>query len=475
MVDERPAPLESQTDRVGQILLSDRDGKRTWVLAPGEGAEFWGDWLEKGIACVGWNEAGDLRRYQDKHQLTKKVLETGYSKIDALALWEFYRVMKRGDTIFAKKGKSHVVGHGVVRSDYRFETKEVFHHVRRVEWQPGPRDGVKTGEKNLPNKTLTELTDQKLVAHLSELLQTEDPGPRDEEPNPFSVEDASRDLFLGANEIRLLVELLKRKKNLILQGPPGTGKTFVARRLAWLLAETRSEDRIEFVQFHQSYGYEDFVRGYRPTVEGGFELQDGPFLRFCDRAREAPDRPHVLIIDEINRGDLSRIFGELLLLIEADKRADEWAVRTAYARPDAQPFHVPQNLYLLGTMNTADRSLALVDYALRRRFAFETLAPAFESDGFGRHLSGRGVPASVLRRIRERIGALNRTIRDDKQLGKGFEIGHSYFCDPPEGEGADHDDWYRTVVEYEIRPLLEEYWFDESNRAEDAVAALRTD
>ena len=291
----------------------------------------------------------------------------------------------------------------------------------------------------------------------------------------YDLTQACRDIFLPAGEIEGLVQLLKRKKNLVLQGPPGTGKTYVAQRLAWLLTGEQSSDPIEAVQFHQSYGYEDFVRGYRPTPTGGFDLEDGPFLYFCARAREAPDRPYVLIIDEINRGNLSRIFGELLMLIESDKRDPGWAVRTAYGRPHETAFHVPANVHLIGAMNTADRSLALVDYALRRRFAFSTIQPAFGSQGFDSHLADRGVPEQLRRRISTRLEALNRLIREHPQLGDGFQIGHSYFCNPPQGlaDAATWNGWYRDVVHYEIEPLLHEYWFDDAERARNAVAALR--
>ncbi len=289
---------------------------------------------------------------------------------------------------------------------------------------------------------------------------------------PYTLVAAADDIFRDRADIERLLSQLARKKALVLQGPPGTGKTFIAQRLAWLLAQERSMERIEAVQFHQSYGYEDFVRGYRPTEEGGFVLRDGPFLDFCKRAREDSDRPHVLLIDEINRGNLSGIFGELLMLIEADKRSEEWAVRLAYPRGAGERFHVPENLYLIGTMNTADRSLALVDYALRRRFAFFTVEPAFGHPQFRRHLEDRHVPAPFRTRIGERLGALNETIADDSDLGSGFRIGHSYFCDSPSGETPDHDRWFEEVVSFDIAPLLDEYWFDRPEKAREAVANL---
>ena len=289
----------------------------------------------------------------------------------------------------------------------------------------------------------------------------------------YALDHAAADIFLDRTDIERLLSQLTRKKALVLQGPPGTGKTFIAQRLAWLLAKERSMERIEAVQFHQSYGYEDFVRGYRPTEEGGFVLRNGPFFDFCERAREDRDQSYVLLIDEINRGNLSGIFGELLMLIEADKRSADWAVRLAYPRDGGERFHVPENLHLIGTMNTADRSLALVDYALRRRFAFFTVEPAFGQPQFRSHLEDRGVPASVRRRIVERLSALNETITGDSDLGSGFRIGHSYFCDPPSGESSDYDRWLEEIVNFDIAPLLDEYWFDRKEQASEAIANLR--
>ena len=255
-------------------------------------------------------------------------------------------------------------------------------------------------------------------------------------PDTYGIDDARRDLFIRLGDFRRLITSIKSRKNLILQGPPGTGKTFIARRLAWCLIGRKDSEPIEMVQFHQSYAYEDFVQGFRPNKTGGFDLKDGVFHRFCERARTTQDTPHVFIIDEINRGNLSRIFGELLMLIEADKRSEKYAVALTYSD---KPFHVPANVYILGMMNTADRSLALVDYALRRRFAFETLEPAYGTDygraEFKKYLTARGANPDLATRISDRMAKLNDTIRSDKELGGGFQIGHSYFV-PVEGRRA---------------------------------------
>jgi hypothetical protein len=228
--------------------------------------------------------------------------------------------------------------------------------------------------------------------------------------------------------------------------------------------EELAEERLGAIQFHQSYGYEDFIQGYRPTASGGFELRDGVFFRFCEGARLAPEKPHVFIIDEINRGNLSKIFGELMLLIEHDKRSAAWGARLAYSRETDPNFFVPDNVYILGMMNTADRSLSMVDYALRRRFAFVSLEPAFNSEAFNTHLASAGVPPDTIRQIIGGMTALNAEIAADKaNLGPGFQIGHSFFT-PPEGFSFTPS-WFERVVETEIRPLLEEYWFDEPAKA----------
>ena len=293
--------------------------------------------------------------------------------------------------------------------------------------------------------------------------------------NPeYGITHAHQDLFIRRTDFTRLLTSIKSQRNLILQGAPGTGKTFIARRIAWCLIGRKDSDPIEMVQFHQSYAYEDFVQGYRPTDKGGFDLKDGVFHRFCERARANPDTPHVFIIDEINRGNLSRIFGELLMLIEADKRSEDYAVALIYSD---KRFHVPENVYILGMMNTADRSLALVDYALRRRFAFETLEPAYRTDygrtAFEKHLTGKGADPDLARRISDRMGKLNERIRSDKELGRGFQIGHSYFV--PSGGDEPSEAWYRDIVDTQIAPLLREYWFDSPKDVKKEVARLAAD
>ena len=285
---------------------------------------------------------------------------------------------------------------------------------------------------------------------------------------PFTKADALAGLFMSPEELDTILERLKRKKALILQGPPGVGKTFIARRLAFALMGERDERRVAMVQFHPSYGYEDFVQGFRPT-RTGLERRDGVFHQFARLARNDPDRDWFFIIDEINRGNLAKIFGELLMLIESDKRGPAHAIPLTYSEGPDETFHLPANLHFIGTMNTADRSLAMVDYALRRRFAFMTLEPALDSPAFTAWLKDRSASDALIARIRAKVGSLNAVIEKERDLGPGFRIGHSFFC-PPEGHPPD-EAWYREIIAGEIQPLLEEY-FDSRERVEKLVAEL---
>jgi 5-methylcytosine-specific restriction protein B len=289
--------------------------------------------------------------------------------------------------------------------------------------------------------------------------------------SPPTVDAALTDLFLAREAIQDTLGALARKKNAILQGPPGVGKTFIARRLAYALVGANDSSRVAMVQFHQSYAYEDFIQGWRPADSGGFERRNGVFYEFCRRAEADPKSNYVFIIDEINRGNLSKIFGEMFMLLEADKRGPAFAIPLTYSR-NGETFFVPENVYVLGTMNTADRSLAMVDYALRRRFAFLDLRPAFDTLEFKAYLEDR-VDAELIDLIVTRMNKLNQEIRNQKtHLGPGFEIGHSFFC--PQGTEETLDvEWYRSVVRTEIAPLVREYWFDDPETAEDRIKELQ--
>jgi hypothetical protein len=288
----------------------------------------------------------------------------------------------------------------------------------------------------------------------------------------YAMKDALSDLFVDEERLQLLLSVLRRKKNIVLQGAPGTGKTFIARRLAYLLLGEKDETRVATTQFHPTTSYEDFVQGFRPDENGDFRLRNGMFYKFCRQAQAQPNQPHVFIIDEINRGNLSKILGELMLLIETDKRSLEYAVPLTYSGDTSETFYVPDNVYLIGTMNTADRSLSLVDYALRRRFSFVELIPGFDSPRFDSVLADMGVSVETIMKLKSRMVRLNILIAsDERSLGRGFCIGHSFFV--PSEKIVDGAAWLREVMEYEIVPLLEEYWVDDSKKLAEALAIAR--
>lgn len=293
--------------------------------------------------------------------------------------------------------------------------------------------------------------EQSTASELPTVTSAETPA---ESRNAYNREKFLEEVFLTAEDYDSLINQLIRKKNLILQGAPGVGKTFAAKRLAYSLIGEKTSERICFVQFHQSYGYEDFVMGYRPN-EAGFVMKDGAFYSFCKDAAKDPENDWFFIIDEINRGNISKIFGELLMLIESDKRGKDYAVRLQGAE---EPFFVPENVYIIGMMNTADRSIALIDYALRRRFAFYSLEPAFESESFRDYIESKN--SDKFGKFIELVSKLNDEIEADPLLGAGFKIGHSYFYteDPIDGK------LLRDIILYEIKPLLAEYWIDDADK-----------
>ena len=287
----------------------------------------------------------------------------------------------------------------------------------------------------------------------------------------FKPEDVAKDLFINKSEKEHILKIWQSKKNLIIQGAPGVGKTFAAYKLAYEMIKQKNPNRVGFVQFHSSYSYEDFIQGYRPS-EDSFKLQDGKFKIFCDRAHEKPNDKFVFIIDEINRGDLSKILGELLLLIEPDKRSEDWATPLTYSNT-GEKFFVPDNVYLLGLMNTADRSLAVVDYALRRRFGFYEMKPQFNSKKFKNYLQKNEISDYMVQLIQDRIGDLNSEIAEERFLGPGFQIGHSFFCEKLYGQKE--KEWYKIIINSQIIPLLEEYYFDKPERINKMKKKLLSD
>lgn len=440
-----------------------------WIYSPGDNASMWDEFYKSGIMGIGWDDVTDLKGFSSKEEIKdfmKKVYDPSYSyKNNAHCLWQFANEIKVGDVIFVKKGMHKIIGKGIVTSDYIYDTsRSTYKHIRKVDWQ-------NKGEWEHPGqavmKTLTNISAypdyvQKLLALFAEDTSEKVSEQKEIKYPLYSKDDFLNEVYMDEDTYNTLTELLEAKYNVILQGAPGVGKTFAAKRLAYSIMGQKDTSRVAMVQFHQSYSYEDFIQGYRPSKDG-FELENGTFYKFCKEAEEDNERPYFFIIDEINRGNLSKILGELMMLIEKDKRGEK--IKLLYSN---EWFTVPQNVRIIGMMNTADRSLALMDYALRRRFAFFDFAPAFSSEGFKNYLAEKN--SQKLESLITAVESLNNTISSDESLGDGFRIGHSYFCT----DGEITDEWLKSVVEYEVIPLIKEYWFDEPTKVRDWSATLRS-
>lgn len=477
----------------GEEASSDRFQENIWLISPGRQAKHWEYLSRRSEISIGW-DLGDLRHFPSKEETRERYSEVyndGKShKNNVLACYEFAHVMRPGDVIIAKKGNREYIGIGIIQSDYFYESRKDIPHrnFRKVKWvlQGGWEEPDGVGD--IVAKTLTEIKSKYpgYVERLGEMFECDfqrlsaeyRPKPTLDKTGPethgragYSVDDLLDDCFLQESDVTSIFTGLAAKKNIILQGPPGTGKTYIAKRLAYALMEEEAKDRVEVVQFHQSYSYEDFIQGFRPKENGGFERRDGVFFRFCEKAGRDPGRDYFFLIDEINRGNLSKIFGELMMLIEADKRGESNHVQLTYSK-EGEHFSIPANVHIIGTMNTADRSLAMVDYALRRRFAFFHMPPQF-NDKFVAYLQEEhSISASMVKRIVSKLTTLNKTIEGDDNLGDGFEIGHSYFCTKVP-EGSDEETWYAHIVDHEIGPQLLEYWFDDKANAEAQIKLLK--
>ena len=452
---------ETSSEPVEPMKTSKR--KSVWLMALGPGSQHWDSFYSEGIAAIGWDDMGDLLQYQRREELAAKGLKTN----NLLGCWQFSREMQPGDVILVRCGSNSLVGGGIVTSDYRFEdSRAEFKNVRDVDWHVNTEPvTLRQDGRLLPVKTLTNVTEFQYSTVAKRILGWDWDETRTAEPEPERIESLADRLYLpGAPFLNEIIALLEDKKQVIFQGPPGTGKTFIAQELARHMAS--SDDRVDLVQFHPSYAYEDFVQGYRPSIlesgQPGFELRDGPLLAAADRASREPDARHFLVIDEINRGNLAKVFGELYFLLEYRDRP----VRLQYQGDEERGFSLPANLFIIGTMNTADRSIALVDAALRRRFYFVEFHPDSEPvRGVLRRWLNQKAPN--MEWVADAVERANQLLIEDRHAA----IGPSYFIK----EGLD-DIAVERIWRHSVLPYIEERLFGEHDRLpEFALSKLRRD
>lgn len=430
--------------------------------------DSWNQFHDEGILGVDFEPLGDLSQYGSKEEMKDRFRElvdpSRTYRNTAHASWQFANEIKVNDVVFVKKGKN-LIGRGVITSDYKYdESRQSFKNFRNVDWT---HDVVYPCPEGFTSKVLTDITPY--VDSVQKINALYDVGEDDDRDDAivdlpvYTKDDFLNDVFIDEVEYNRLVNLIRNKKNIILQGAPGVGKTYAAKRLAYSIMGVKDADRVSMVQFHQSYSYEDFIMGFRPS-ESGFELKKGAFYNFCKKAEIDDENEYFFIIDEINRGNMSRIFGELFMLIENDKRGQ--SLQLLYSN---EMFSVPRNVHIIGMMNTADRSLALLDYALRRRFSFYELNPGFDSRGFMR--LKESISDERFDRLISCVKDLNKTISMDDSLGSGFCIGHSYFC--IKEYDSKKDFILSNIVEYDLIPMLKEYWFDEPQKVRNWSDSLR--
>ena len=484
-LEKATAQVEETGNAIGDAGVATT---RYWIYTPGYGAEMWEKFYDNGVMAVAREYIGDLSQYASRTEM-QKAMQKHYEdnpdptvgatsfKNASLETWQFVHDMKPGDVIFAKRGKHEIIGRGIVESDYYYDddNDSRYKNIRRVRWTH--KGSWEHPDGSAITKVLTDVTSYTdYVAKLNALF---DEGDAQQEIDEFDLDyllsqvrnypvytadDFLAEVYMQDEEYDILINLIRTKKNIILQGAPGVGKTYAAKRLAYSMMGVKDQNRVMMVQFHQSYSYEDFIEGYRPAANG-FVLNKGAFYKFCKTAEMDDENEYFFIIDEINRGNLSKIFGELFMLIESDKRGIQ--LQLLYS---GEKFAVPKNVYIIGMMNTADRSIAMLDYALRRRFAFYEMRPGFDTDGFREYRMGLG--SEKFDRLIHCVESLNNVIAADESLGDGFCVGHSYFCNLTAETVTDRA--LSAIVEYELIPLLKEYWFDEPLKVKDWTNNLRS-
>jgi len=444
-----------------------------WILAAGEGAKYWNEFKNQNFVSIGW-EIGELTRYRTKKAIEEKILEInpsreGRPRNDALCCFDFANTIKKGDIVFIKEGTKKIIGAGEINSDYKYQDNSNHQHLRNIKWLSFKEMNHEEMFGNRAvTKTLTNIT--KYVDYVDQLKKyyfddSEEIILVDERDE---LEDILENTFFPQEQFLDIIQELEIKKNVIIEGPPGVGKTFIASKISKYVSGSK-ERQLNLV-FHENYSYEEFIMGIRPDSEGKFKLSDGQFLRFSKKAQADPDNKYVLLIDEINRANITKVFGEFLVNIENDKRGKDYSINLLYSLDEV--FFIPKNIYIIGLMNTADRSLKVIDYALRRRFSFRTFFPEFTNPEFKKFLINKNVNSNIINKIINNMDLINQKITDETlDLGPGYCIGHSFFC-PTGNETTYGLEWYKSIINNQIIPLLKEYYFDRPEKIEDLKTEL---
>ncbi len=472
-----------------------------WLVRAGDKGQDDDADLDNGIKTLGWEEVPDLTGAVHKDAVRERV-QQGYPNTSnqqigsrTAKIFSFVQDIQEGDiVVLPLKTRPGEVALGRITGPYTYQEVEgIQRHTRPVNWIRTNVHRSDFGQDlqdslNLPgavNRIRRNDADRRISAMMdgsrdpnidTTEVETDEPiQPPLESPEVslYNLQDIIADgCFLEQSKLETILNRLKVKKNLILQGPPGTGKTWLAKKLAFALIGEKGDRRVRRIQFHPNLSYEDFIRGYRPDGEGKLTLVNGPFLEVINNARFDHSSDYVMVIEEINRGNPAQIFGEMLTLLEADKRNSGEALKLAHSTSDAERVYIPPNVYVIGTMNVADRSIALVDLALRRRFAFVDLDPVFGDVWQNWVHEECRIPNDFLASVEQRMTALNQRIESDRSLGSQFCVGHSYVTPTPGTQIDDPVEWFRDVVDTEIGPLLDEYWFDNASEAENAKMGL---